>query len=334
MNNHKVNSLTTQAAADRPLVSVILVDYNCLHYVEGLFESLKSQTYTNVEILIFDNGSTDGSLEKIKKICPNGRIYEMGENTGFSKPNNLGIRASQGAYVLCLNFDVLLEKSFIEEMVNAIEGDDKIGWVAGRMLKLTKNGKSGKIDCLGHHMSRNRYAREVDYSKPFSWADYDKPQFVFGASACAALYQREMLEDIALDGEYFDEDFFAYFEDVDLDWRAQQRNWKCLYTPKAVGYHVRYGTNLIKNKKIAAYYLSNRILMIIKNDNLKHFFQDVIPISKQIVLDVIKYAIINPLALVLALSRIVRLCPKMYAKRRRISATRKVPLNYIRTLIR
>ena len=334
MNRAAIEPLAVPQKTGSKLVSIILVNYNCRQYVEALSACLQNQTYSHLEILVFDNGSNDGSLEKIKQFFPQARIFELGENTGLSKPNNLGISESRGAYILCLNFDVVLEKTFVEEMVNAIETDKQIGWVAGKMLKLTNGGKSKKIDCLGHHMLKSRYARELDYSKPFTWNDYAKRQFVFGASACAALYRKEMLHDIALNGEYFDEDFFAYFEDVDLDWRAQHRNWKCLYTPQAIGYHVRYGTNLIKNKQIAAYYLSNRIFMMIKNDDWKHCMRDIVPISLQFIRDFITYTVMNPRALALALSRIVRLYPKMCTKRVRIFATRKTSRNYMRSLIR
>ena len=144
------------------LVSVILVNYNCKKYMEKLLESLRLQSYSPTEVLIFDNGSTDGSLEYICTDYPEAQVFKMGENTGFSRPNNLGIQKSKGDYILTLNFDLVLEKDFIEQMVMAIESDSTIGWVAGKMMKLTSNGKSDRIDSLGHHMTRERCARSID----------------------------------------------------------------------------------------------------------------------------------------------------------------------------
>lgn len=311
-----------------------MVNYNCINYVSGLFDSLSKQTLQDYEILVFNNKSEDGSLEKIKGICPQAKIFEMGGNTGFSKPNNEGIRQASGDYVLCLNFDIILENTFLEEMVKSIKRDPQIGWVAGKMLRLTVNGKSADIDCLGHHMTKSRYAVERDYSKPFSWNDYTESSFVFGASACAALYRKEMLHDIAIDGEYFDEDFFAYFEDVDLDWRAQLRNWRCQYSPKAVGYHARYGTGLVNNPEIAGCLLSNRIFMMIKNDSIMHIATDIWPIILRTFADYKEYLKHNPRAVLVAIKRLLVLIPKIYKKRNYIQKRKIVTDDYIRNLIK
>lgn len=316
-----------------PIVTVILVNYNCRKYVDALFQSLKTQTMQNFEVLVFNNKSEDGSLEQIKAVCPEAQIYEMGFNAGFSKPNNIGIRNARGKYVLCLNFDVVLEDEFIAEMICAIESESRVGWVAGKMLKLQPDGKSKNIDCLGHHMVRGRYAVESDYSKTFDWADYAVDRYVFGASACAALYKREMLEDIALNGEYFDEDFFAYYEDVDLDWRAQQRNWKCLFAPKAIGYHARYGTGLINVPHIAACYLANRIFMMLKNDFAAHFIDDFWPIFNRTKEEYLLYLKQNPQSVLLAIMRLVKYLPKMLKKRKHVKSTRLVPEGYVRSMI-
>lgn len=317
-----------------PTVSIILVNYNCRSYVDGLFQSLREQTFHDFEVLVFNNRSDDGSIELIRTAYPDAQIFEMGGNTGFSKPNNEGIRRAHGTYVLCLNFDIILGKDFLEEMVQAIESEPAIGWVAGKMLKLTPAGKTENIDCLGHHMTKRRYAVERDYSVPFSWQDYSARCLVFGASACAALYKREMLEDIAINGEYFDEDFFAYFEDVDLDWRAQLRGWKCLYAPTAIGYHARYGTGLIKNPEIAGCLLSNRLFMMIKNDTFSHFMQDIWPITRTTIADMRLYARENRSAVFVAIKRLAALAGKMFAKRRVIKSRQKVAAQYLRQLIK
>jgi len=297
--------------------------------------SIFNQTYPAIEVLLFDNGSHDGSVEYVNTHYPAVQIIELGRNVGFSAPNNEGIRRAKGPYILTLNTDVVIEADFIDEMVKAIETtDENVGWVAGKMLKLTSNGRTDEVDCLGHHMARSRYATETDYSRPFRWEDYSQYRFVFGASACGALYRREMLEDAAIHGEVFDEDFFAYFEDVDLDWRAQQRGWKCLFSPKAVGYHVRGGTGLIKRPEIAACYLSNRILVMIKNDEITHVLEDTWPIVRRFARDLVVTLMENPKAVLLALGRICRKTPGMLRKRRIIRRRRLVSTKYLRGLIR
>lgn len=319
----------------RTLVSVILLNHNSMTFIDPLFESLWSQTYRPVEVLLFDNGSVDGSVEYIRKRYGEVSIYEMGWNTGFSLPNNEGIRKAKGDYILTLNMDIVIERNFIEEMVSAIETNPRVGWVAGKMLKLTREGgKSPEIDCLGHHMARFRYATETDYSVPFRWEDYAVPRAVFGASACAALYRRAMLEDVALGGEYFDEDFFAFWEDVDLDWRAQQRGWMCLFTPLAVGYHVRGGSGLAGRPEIAACMLSNRFLTMVKNDRLAHLLRDMGPIARRTMRDLSRCLLDNPRALPRAVLRLIRLLPRMLRKRRAIKRGCLVSQAYIRSLVR
>jgi GT2 family glycosyltransferase/glycosyltransferase involved in cell wall biosynthesis len=315
-------------------VSVILVNYNGARFIPRLCESLARQTWPPSEVWFFDNNSTDGSADLARDLLPTINVVQYDRNTGYSFPVNEGIRHSQADYKLVLNVDLVLEDSFIEEMVGALERFPTAGWAAGKMLKLTEAGKSEDIDCLGHHMSRMRYATETDHSRPFDWRHYDSERFVFGASACAALYRSSMLEDLRCDGEYFDEDFFAYFEDVDLDWRAQLRGWKCLYVPRAVGYHMRGGSGLIKRADIAACYLANRWLMLVKDDTARHFGQDLVPFATRLVQDVGVYLTTQPLAVWLAVKRGLKLLPRMLAKRRTIQKRSVVARAYIRSLIR
>jgi GT2 family glycosyltransferase len=237
--------------------------------------------------------------------------------------------------VLALNLDVELERNFIEELVKGIESNSGIGWAAGKMLKLTTQGKkTEEIDCLGHHFHRDRYAKETDYSQPFRWSDYSQLRYVFGASACAALYRKTMLEDVSLGNEYFDEDFVSYWEDVDLDWRAQLRGWRCIYVPNAVGYHVRGGSGLHSRPEIAAHNLANRFLIVIKNDESKHLLRDAAPFLIRTAEDMLFVLRINPLALPMALRLLLQETPRAIMKRRIIQRNRRVSSSYIRSLIR
>jgi GT2 family glycosyltransferase/glycosyltransferase involved in cell wall biosynthesis len=317
-----------------PSVSVIIVNHNGVKFLPPLFESVARQSLAPSEVWFFDNASTDGSVATARALLPGIKVVTYGRNIGYSVPVNEGIRRSSADYVLVLNVDVVLEDRFIEQMVTAVERYETAGWAAGRMLKLTEAGKSHRVDCLGHHMARKRYATGTDYSRPFDWRDYEHERFVFGASACAALYRRSLLEDVRLEGEYFDEAFFAYFEDVDLDWRAQLRGWKCLYVPSAVGYHVRGGSGLIAQPEIAACYLSNRWLMVVKNDRVRDLATDLIPVVRGLVRDVCVYGRAQPRAVMLAVQRVLRLLPKALAKRRVIQRRRVVPRAYVRSLIR
>ena len=117
-------------------------------------------------------------------------------------------------------------------------------------------------------------------------ADYRDTAEVFGASACAALYRRDMLAKLALGGEVFDEDLFAYFEDIDLDWRAQRAGYRCLFVPTARGAHVRGGTGLSQRPEVVALLLANRLLVMLKNDEWRDVFRDLSPIVRRTPVDI------------------------------------------------
>lgn len=322
------------AVAGDPPVTVVMVNYDCGRFLDLIFPSLLGQTYPNLEILVVDNGSTDGSLQEIRARYPTMKVIELGRNTGFSHATNVGIREAKSDFIFTLNFDVVLERNFIAELCSAMRQDERIGWAAGYILKLAPHGLTGEIDCSGHYMTRSRYAHGFDLSKPFRRDDYTVPAYVFGASACAALYRRTMLADVAIDGEVFDEDLFAYFDDVDVDWRAQQRGWKCLYTPRAVGYHMRGGGGLLQRPEFAACQLSNRFLMMIKNDTAGLLLRDWYPVLSRTLWDLFEHLKQNPRAIPIAVKRVLRYAPKMWRKRKLIKSRAMASSDHIRTFIR
>ena len=311
-------------------VSVVLVNRNCGGLVDLVFAAIASQSYPNLEVVVVDNGSTDDSVARIRGRYPAARIVAMGRNAGFSGALNAGIRESTGEYVLSLNFDVTLEPDFIARLVAAMEQRPDVGWAAGSLRKLTDQGVVDAIDCNGHYLLPSRYCYGFDPNRPDP-ASYDTPREVFGASACAALYRRRMLEAVALDGEIFDEDLFAYFEDVDLDWRSQQLGFKCLYVPDARGAHMRGGTGLIKRSDVAALPLANRFLVMMKNDEVRDVLRDLLPIVLRTMIDVAIHLRDRAGAIPRAIARVVRLTPTMLRKRRRLRLARLPDVSPVRT---
>jgi len=315
------------------LVSVNIVSYNAQDLIEPCLESVFNQTYKNIEILVIDNASTDNTLEKIQitksKLQINSGIKAItnAKNVGFAAGHNIGIRESKGEYLLFLNQDIILDKEFVKRAVEAAEIDEKIGAVQGKLYKITNmrefdtnntnknfseiSSESVKVsdilDTTGLLMFKNR--RVVCRGQ----GEKDKNQYgrgeIFGVDGAAPLYRREALENIKLPNnfsayqrshpresaeyEYFDEDFFMYKEDVDLAWRMRLYDWKAVYEPTAIGYHLRgagEGTvkdyaSIIKARKrisnFAKYYsFKNQRLMEIKNDlfilRLLHFHRIII----------------------------------------------------------
>ena len=314
-----------------PLVTIVMVNLNCGRFVDLVLPTVAAQTHARLEVLVVDNGSTDQSCQAIETRYSFAQVIRLGENRGFSAALNEGIRQSRGAFILSLNFDVVLEPDFIAALVDVLHRNPEAGWSAGALRKLTADGIVDSIDCNGHYWLPSRYCYGYDpqHDDP---AFYSSEHHVFGASACAALYRKTMLEDLAMDGEIFDEDLFAYFEDVDLDWRAQQRGFRCLFTPAARGAHMRGGTGLSARPEVAALLLSNRFLVMVKNDEVRDLLRDLVPIAMRSARDIAMHARRHPRSLLIAARRVVQLAPRMLRKRRAIKSTRVVARDYVTSL--
>lgn len=258
-------------------VAVIIVNWNHGDYINKCLDSLLGQGFKDFEISLVDNGSNDGSIQGVVEEYPGVSCHQFPTNTGFCHAFNWGVKHTNSEFVLSLNPDVFLRSGFLKEIVVAIRNDDQIGIVSPKLLQF-KN--PAILDSTGLFI--NRYRRPYDRGQgEMDKGQYDGSDLIFGACGAAALYRRAMLEDIALGDDYLDEDFFAYYEDADIAWRAQQRGWKCKYAPKAIATHVRgYGDTLRKSRKSlkmnagARLALRNRYFMTLKNDSLKYFLLD------------------------------------------------------------
>ena len=172
--------------------------------------------------------------------------------------------------MLTLNPDVLLLPNFIQALVDAGQFDSHIGTVCGKLLTMSAHFEIPEkpvVDSTGIYF--NPMLRHLDRgSQEVDNGHYLQYEYVFGATAAAALYRRAMIDDISLDGEFFDSDFFVYREDADVAWRAQLMGWKCMYAPYARGYHVRKvlpGNRRALPPEINMHSVKNRFLMRIKN---------------------------------------------------------------------
>ena len=227
--------------ASHDLVSVTVVTYNSGRFIKRCLESVLEQKYPNMEVVVVDNASTDGTVDILEQFTDRCRIYYNDENKGFAAAQNQAIELSGGEWVLTLNPDVLLMPNFIQALFEAGQSDPKVGSVCGKLLTIRATfdlPEKQLVDSTGIYFTPmlrhlDRGSQEVDNGHYLNF------EYVFGATAAAALYRRQMIEDIAIDGEFFDPDFFVYREDADVAWRAQLMGWRCLYSPLARGYHVR-----------------------------------------------------------------------------------------------
>src|SRR5947199_4352007 len=256
--------------AHSDLVTVTIVTYNSGRFIKRCLESVLAQRYRLKEIIIIDNASTDGTIDILEQFDDRCRVYYNDENIGFAAAQNQAIKLSNGDWVLTLNPDVLLLPNFIQALVDAGKFDSSIGSVCGKRLTMTSHFEIPEkpvVDSTGIYF--NPMLRHLDRcSQELYNGHYLNYEYVFGATAAAALYRRAMIDDISLDGEFFDCDFFVYREDADVAWRAQLMGWKCIYTPHARGYHVRNvlpGNRRALPAVINMHSVKNRFLMRIKN---------------------------------------------------------------------
>ncbi len=223
------------------MVSVTIVTWNSAQYLAECFASLERQDYRKLEVIIVDNDSSDDTRALLREVASRWRVIYNERNVGFAAGQNQAIRASGGEWVLCLNPDIVLGPDFISRLVAAGEEHPDAGSVCGKLLRwdpAAAQHRTDIIDSTGIYFTCNmrhldRGAEERDHGQ------YDHVQYVFGASGAAALVRRDFIKGVSVEGEFFDEEFFAFREDGDLAWRAQVMGWKCLYTPAAVAWHVR-----------------------------------------------------------------------------------------------
>lgn len=209
-------------------LTVIIPNLDGQEFLPTCLKSLKEQNI-DFEVIVIDNASSDKSVEFVKNNYPQFTLFCNQENLGFATAVNQGIKASNSEYVLLLNSDVKLEPSAVSNLLECIEKDEKIFAVSSKMIQYND---PTKMDDAGDEYTIIGWTCRVGYGK--SPEDYMDEREIFSTCAGAAVYRRSILDEIG----YFDENFFAYMEDVDISYRARINGYKCLYCPDAVAYHV------------------------------------------------------------------------------------------------
>ena len=232
-----IHHLTAVRAHD--FVSVIVVNWNRCNLLRSCLQSLSQQTGVSFEVIVVDNGSTDGSVAMVRSEFAAARpfalkLIENRENLGFCAANNQGIAAAGGEFVALLNNDAEASPEWLVALLQAFRGRPEVGMAASKILAY---GESRIIDKAGHLIyldgqNRGRGSGQLDQGQ------FDRPEEVLWPDGCAAMYRRSMLEQIG----GFDEDFFAYADDAELGLRARIAGWTCYYVPGAVVLHHRGAT--------------------------------------------------------------------------------------------
>lgn len=257
-------------------VSVHVVTYNSGDHIEDCLEAILNQSHPIDQIIVIDNDSKDDTCEKLLKWQDRCTIIRNVRNNGFAGGHNQAIRLTSTEYCLILNPDVVLEPDYVSNTIQVMHSNDQLGSATGKLLfKAAPN----HIDSAG--LTINKARRAFDRGVNQTNNNFSRSEEVFGVSGAAAMYKRKMINDISINGEFFDEDFFAYKEDVDVAWRAQLLGWKAVYEPSALAYHERgwkEGGRGSKPLFVRRLSYINRYKMMVKNDDFLKMMKHILPL--------------------------------------------------------
>lgn len=261
--------------ASQPLVSIVIVNFNGRRFVEPSLKSVLNTEYPNFEVIFVDNGSTDGSVEFVRKSFGTDsriKIIQNTENLGPAKGLDIGIMEAKGEYLVFLDNDIDVDPRWLNHLVRVMEGDRTIGATQCKLLLHSDPRRIDTAGCMldvhGCPIERGaigfgglRYC-ETDRGQ------YDEDKEIFSAS-CAAMVRRGVLDEVG----WHDPELFACYEDVDLAWRVRLGGYRVVLVPEAVGYHRRSATWVKKRRLnifVWQHYCKNAIAVLIKNYDLKN----------------------------------------------------------------
>ena len=309
-------------------VCVAIVTYNSGRYIRRCLDAVLRQKGVPLEVIVVDNASADDTVEILNDFGRRIRVLRLSDNVGFAEAQNRAIRSSRAPWVLSLNPDVLLRPGFIRRLWEAGEADPAAGTVCGKLFSIGPGFTplpEPRIDSTGIFFTPAMRHFDRGWHQPDRHG-FDETEYVFGATAAAALYRRRMVKDVSIDGEFFDPDFFVYREDADVAWRALLMGWRCLYIPSAVAYHVRTvtpGNRRSLPAVINMHSVKNRFLMRIKNVTAGLYFRHWLPITFRDLVVVAGCLFSEPSSLP-AFWHVARLLPRALHRRRIIMSRRRL----------
>jgi len=243
-----------------PTVSVVIPTWNGRTLLDVALASIERQSLAPLEVIVVDNGSTDGTVAWLAERWPAVTVVALGSNEGFAAASNRGISRARGEIVALINNDVELDPEFLRELVRGLEAAPGAASAAAKMLRFEDRGV---IDATGDTLRWSGIALQRGQGEA-DRGQYDAPGRVFSACAGAAAYRRAAFDEVGL----FDEAFFAYLEDVDWGFRAQLAGRGCVYVPSAIAYHVGGASTRREGKPDPFFYglpRRNNVWMVLKN---------------------------------------------------------------------
>ncbi len=250
--------------SEKPLVSIIILNYNGSEFIEEVLTSVDRCGYPDMEIIVVDNASSDNSPEIVKSNFPGVKVIENKENLGFAEGNNVGIRKANGKYICLVNNDLKVTHGWLDKLVDFLESHPEYGAVQPKILSWREpemfeyaGASGGFIDKYGITFMRGRILEKVEQDT----GQYDESVDIFWASGAAICFRRTIIDEI---GE-LDKNFFLHQEEIDFCWRMILAGYKLAVIPESVVYHyggasLNYGS---PNKLFLNY--RNNLTMMFKN---------------------------------------------------------------------
>ncbi|OGN12473.1 MAG: hypothetical protein A3C71_01735 [Candidatus Yanofskybacteria bacterium RIFCSPHIGHO2_02_FULL_43_15c] len=338
-----------------PLVTINLVVLNGKKYVRHCLKAVQEQTYRNLEINIFDNGSTDGTKEIVHREFPQFNLIESTKNLGTWPGQEKAIESSRGKYIVALSVDVLMHPTAIEKAVEILEKDEKIGALQAKIYQYNisefNQGSTrhflqkvpGRtfpkiIDTLGFQIFRSRRITNLGHGEE-DHGQHDQEKEIFAVEGAAPIFRKSALEELRVLGEIADREMFWYGDDLDIGWRMHLFGWKQIYSPEVVMCHDRsttkgmsrgwrdYLKRINDRKKIPIFKKRldwrNKRLARIKNDYCQNMFSDFLPIGWREIRE-LGYIILFEPTVLLEIPKLIKLLPRTLKKRRAILARAQV----------
>lgn len=316
-----------QSTSARPIVSVIILNYNGLRFLPRCLETLRNTTYSPLELVVVDNNSRDGSLEYLHNHHPDIKLIELTSNLGYSGAYNVAIPQTAGEFIVLLNFDVKVEPNWLEQAVELLHNQPRLAATQPKLRSLQKResfeysgGSGGFIDRYGYPFVRGRIFDTLETDD----GQYDDARAIFWASGAALVTRRSAYQEVG----GLDDDFFLHMEELDLCWRYWLTGWEVSAAPQGIVYHYA-GAALSAERYHKMYYNHrNGLVMLLKNYSTASLFR-YLPI--RLLLDwlavgkgLLRRQWKRPAAILAAHGYVLCHLPRIFAKRRRVQRMRKI----------
>lgn len=317
-------------------VTVSILLYDSAADIRGCLTALRALTRAPDRVVVLDNASTDDGLAVARATMPDVQSIRSEVNLGFAAGQNRAMAAAPADLHLVLNPDARLSPDFLARALEPFDRDPRVGSVTGRLLRFRPDDPLGEstelvgqvlpddvLDSTGMLAHRNRRVTDRGSDEPAA-GRYLNPAYVFGASGAAAVYRRDLCEDVAFDGEFYDESFVSYREDVDVAWRSLLLGWRCEYAPAAVARHRRRvapGRRRALPASINRNSVRNRWQLLLKNELSAGLRRDWPAIWYRDV-QIGGYLVLREQSSLAALGDVARNLPRILKRRRDVMARR------------